>query len=85
MGVCMRVCRKLGKKVQTELAEANAVADEALTNIATVRVHAAEDSVKANYAAKLHDFYVLQVLHCLPPGRALSLMRHFPYIVEICK
>ena len=53
--------RKLGKKVQTELAAANAVADEALGNIATVRAHAAEDSVKAGYSGKLHDFYVLQV------------------------
>ena len=54
-------CRKLGKKVQEELAEANAVADEALANIATVRAHAAEDSVKASYAAKLQDFYKLEV------------------------
>lgn len=67
-------CRKLGKKVQTELAGANAVADEALTNIATVRAHAAEDSARAGYAAKLQDFYGLQVPHLSGLGYGKSVL-----------
>lgn len=52
--------RKLSKKVQTELAEANSVADEALSSMTTVKAHAAEDSTLAAYAAKLRRFHLLQ-------------------------
>ncbi|KAL4458512.1 hypothetical protein ABPG75_013377 [Micractinium tetrahymenae] len=52
--------RKLSKKVQTELAEANSVADEALSSMTTVKAHAAEDSTLAAYAAKLRRFHMLQ-------------------------
>lgn len=52
--------RKLSKKVQTELAEANSVAEEALSSMTTVKAHAAEDSTQAAYAAKLRRFYTLQ-------------------------
>ncbi len=51
----------LAKQVQTELAQANAVADEVLASMTTVRAHAADDSAKAAYAVKLAKFYVLQV------------------------
>lgn len=51
----------LAKQVQTELAQANAVADEVLATMTTVRAHAADDSAKAAYAVKLAKFYVLQV------------------------
>ena len=54
-------CRMLAKQVQTELALANAVADEVLATMTTVRAHAADDSAKAAYAVKLAKFYVLQV------------------------
>jgi len=54
-------CRMLAKQVQTELAQANAVADEVLATMTTVRAHAADDSAKAAYAVKLAKFYVLQV------------------------
>lgn len=52
--------RKLSKKVQTELAEANSVAEEALSTMTTVKAHAAEQSTLAAYAAKLRRFYTLQ-------------------------
>jgi len=51
----------LAKQVQTELAQANGVADEVLATMTTVRAHAADDSAKAAYAVKLAKFYVLQV------------------------
>ena len=57
-------CRMLAKQVQTELAQANSVADEALATMTTVRAHAAGDSARAAYAVKLAKFYSLQVV-CL--------------------
>lgn len=53
-------CRMLAKQVQTELAQANSVADEALATMTTVRAHAADDSARAAYAVKLAKFYTLQ-------------------------
>ena len=52
--------RKLSKKVQSELAAANSVAEEALGTMSTVKAHAAEGSTQAAYADKLHKFYTLQ-------------------------
>lgn len=52
--------RRLSKKVQTELAEANGVAEEVLSAMTTVRAHAAQDSAESAYSNKLHGFYVLQ-------------------------
>lgn len=52
--------RKLSKKVQSELAEANSVAEEALGTMSTVKAHAAEGSTQAAYAEKLERFYMLQ-------------------------
>lgn len=60
------VCRMLAKQVQTELAQANSVADEALATMTTVRAHAADDSARAAYAVKLAKFYVLQVCAFVP-------------------
>ena len=54
----------LAKQVQTELAQANSVADEVLATMTTVRAHAADDSAKAAYGVKLAKFYILQV--CMP-------------------
>ena len=51
----------LAKQVQTQLAQANSVADEALATMTTVRAHAADDSARAAYAVKLAKFYSLQV------------------------
>lgn len=51
----------LAKQVQTQLAQANSVADEALATMTTVRAHAADDSARAAYAVKLAMFYSLQV------------------------
>ena len=53
--------RELAKAVQSELAGANAVAEEALSCMATVRSHAAEGSARAAYAGRLRAFYTLQV------------------------
>jgi hypothetical protein len=52
--------RKLSKKVQTELAAANSVAEEVLGSVTTVMAHAAQDSAAAAYAAKLQSFYSIQ-------------------------
>jgi ATP-binding cassette subfamily B (MDR/TAP) protein 9 len=57
-------CRKLSKKVQTELAEANSVAEEVLSSMTTVKAHAAEDSALAAYCFRLKKFYTLQVIFC---------------------
>ena len=54
-------CRKLAKKVQTELAEANSVAEEVITSMPTVKAHAAELSAIASYSARLAKFFSLQV------------------------
>ena len=56
-------CRELAKAVQNELAEANTVAEEVLSSMATVRSHAAEDSARAAYQHRLHLFYKLCVSH----------------------
>ena len=53
--------RELAKAVQNELAEANTVAEESLSSMATVRSHAAEDSARAAYQHRLHLFYKLCV------------------------
>ncbi|KAK9788445.1 hypothetical protein WJX73_000962 [Symbiochloris irregularis] len=74
--------RKLGKKVQAELAEANAVADEALGNVGTVRAHAAEDSVKAAYAAKLQLFYVLEMKTALAYCTYMVTATFLPNVVS---
>lgn len=47
--------------MQSELAEANAVAEEALSSMATVRSHSAEGSTRAAYQQRLRAFYSLQV------------------------
>ncbi len=53
--------RKMSKKVQSELAAANSVAEEALGTMSTVKAHAAEGSTAAAYAEKLSKFYSLQM------------------------
>ena len=55
--------RELAKAVQNELAEANTVAEESLSSMATVRSHAAEDSARAAYQHRLRLFYKLCVSH----------------------
>ncbi|KAG2435284.1 hypothetical protein HXX76_007360 [Chlamydomonas incerta] len=52
---------RLSKRVQAELAAANGVAEEVLSTMTTVKAHAAQDSAEVAYAAKLADFYKLQV------------------------
>ena len=61
-----RPCRELAKAVQSELAEANTVAEEALSAMATVRSHAAEDSARAAYGHRLRLFYRLCVRPTAP-------------------
>ena len=65
-------CRKLSKKVQTSLADANGVADEVLASMTTVKAHAAEASANKTYADRLHKFYILQV------EMAASRRQHLP-------
>jgi ABC-type multidrug transport system fused ATPase/permease subunit len=43
------VIRELSEQVQTELANANSVADEVLANMPTVRAHAAEDTCHTRF------------------------------------
>lgn len=47
--------------MQTELAEANSVAEEVITSMPTVKAHAAELSASASYTARLAKFFKLQV------------------------
>ena len=58
-------CRELSKAVQTELANANSVAEEALSSMATVKAHAAETSTRHAYQQRLRAFGVLQA--CTAP------------------
>ena len=57
--------RELSKAVQTELANANSVAEEALSSMATVKAHAAETSTRHAYQQRLRAFGVLQA--CTAP------------------
>ncbi len=61
IGWCEYWLRELAKAVQKELADANSVAEEALSSMTTVRAHAAENSAKAAYQECLRKFYTLQV------------------------
>lgn len=54
--------------MQSELAEANSVAEEALSSMSTVRAFAAEDSARAAYQHRLCGFYTLQV--CVRPAQS---------------
>ncbi|KAG2446750.1 hypothetical protein HYH02_008311 [Chlamydomonas schloesseri] len=56
-----RFYSRLSKRVQAELAAANGVAEEVLSTMTTVKAHAAQDSAEVAYAAKLADFYKLQM------------------------
>ena len=53
--------RKLSKKVQEVLAEANVVADECLSTMTTVKAHAAEASAEHDYGERLRAFTLLQL------------------------
>lgn len=53
--------RQLSKKVQTELAEANTVAEEVLTAVTTMKAHAAETSASTAYGERLARFKALQL------------------------
>ena len=53
--------RRMSKKVQSELAAANSVAEEALSTMSTVKAHAAQGSCEAAYAERLACFYALQL------------------------
>ena len=46
--------------MQTELANANSVAEEALSSMATVKAHAAEPSTRHAYQQRLRAFAALQ-------------------------
>ena len=53
--------RRISKRTQKMLADANCVAEETLSTMTTVKAHAAQDSAKAGYGALLHRFYLAQV------------------------
>ena len=53
--------KRLAKTVQARLADANDVAVETLSSISTVKTHAAEGGVMANYGDKLQAYYHTQV------------------------
>jgi len=56
-----RVMRDISEKTQQALADANAVAEEGMSTMSTVRMFAAEDLESARFAAKLNDFGQLVV------------------------
>lgn len=76
----MVLCRELSKKIQTELAEANSVAEEVLSSMPTVRAHAAEASSRVLYARSLGKFMTLQVIlkPSNPPDLGLTLVNKEP-------
>jgi ABC-type multidrug transport system fused ATPase/permease subunit len=56
-----RYYKKLAEHMQTALASANVVAEEALSSVPTVRAHAAETGLIQQYSAELLKFYHLTV------------------------
>ncbi|KAK9831825.1 hypothetical protein WJX74_010840 [Apatococcus lobatus] len=72
--------RKLAKKVQTELAEANSVAEEVITSMPTVKAHAAELSASASYAARLAKFFSLQMTESLAYSLYMTISTFLPNV-----
>ena len=56
-----KIYQRLAKEVQSRLADANDVAVESLSSIATVKTHAAEGGVMASYVQRLDEYYHTQV------------------------
>ncbi|CAL5221232.1 g3384 [Coccomyxa viridis] len=75
--------RELAKAVQNELAEANTVAEESLSSMATVRSHAAEDSARAAYQHRLHLFYKLCLKEALGYAAYIMFTTFLPNAVNV--
>ncbi|KAK9845905.1 hypothetical protein WJX81_005691 [Elliptochloris bilobata] len=74
--------RELSKAVQTELANANSVAEEALSSMATVKAHAAETSTRHAYQQRLRAFAVLQLKEALAYGAYAATNTFLPNVVN---
>eukprot|EP00798_Chlamydomonas_sp_ICE-L_P013698 gene13698-19590_t len=72
---------KLSKKVQTELAEANAAAQEVLSSMTTVKAHGAQDSSEAMYSSKLLAFYNLNVKEAIAYASYATITTFLPNLV----
>ncbi|GFR49523.1 hypothetical protein Agub_g11566, partial [Astrephomene gubernaculifera] len=72
---------RLARRVQSSLAAANGVAEEALGSMGTIKAHAAQDSTQAAYAAKLADFYRLQLTEALLYAVYAALNTFLPGLV----
>ncbi|KAG5180509.1 ABC transporter type 1, transmembrane domain-containing protein [Tribonema minus] len=75
--------RDLAKQVQERLAEANAVAEEALGSMTTVRSFAAEGRESAAYGARLHDYYALAIREAAAYGAYASTAALLPQLVTV--
>ena len=67
--------RKLSKTVQTKLAEANSVAEEAVSTMTTVKAHAAQGSTEQAYSSRLGEFYHVQVKQAMAYAVRLFLAK----------
>lgn len=74
--------RKLSKKVQSALAEANGVAEEAISSMTTVKAHAAEQGACAAYAAKLAEYFALLTKEALAYAAYASAYTFLPSAVS---
>lgn len=73
--------RKLSKGAQTAIADANGVADEALSTMTTIKAHAAQDSAFADYGDKLVHYYGILVKEALAYGLYACLNMFMPAAV----
>eukprot|EP00798_Chlamydomonas_sp_ICE-L_P013716 gene13716-19611_t len=72
---------EISKKVQSELADANGVAQEMLGSMPTVKAHAAEASSEIIYASMLEKFYKLKVKEALAYSAYAVLTTFLPNVV----
>jgi ATP-binding cassette, subfamily B (MDR/TAP), member 9 len=71
---------KLAKDMQTCLASANVVADEALGSIITLRAHAADQSIKKAYSSELLKYYYLTCKAALVYGLYVIISTFCPQV-----
>ena len=70
--------QRLSKEMQTALADANVVAEEALSTVVTVRAHAAEAGCSVSYAKALMKYYLITVKAAIAYGIYVSINTFLP-------
>lgn len=86
----MQVCttygkyyQRLSKDMQSALADANVVADEALGSVTTVRAHAGERGMMAAYAAELLKYYYITFKAAVAYGLYVSISTFLPQVCTL--